>query len=174
MIERGERLDMGPECIAGFVGSSLRHQYHRLPMTAVPVSEILNAAGIPPSALRDVLPDVDPTTVTVRVAPRWFRAIWAKGIVAVALPFGVFVQPAILERHQSGGDTRRLGRLMVHELTHIQQWRSLGAFRHTTQYTADYLKGRWRRLGHWEAYRAIRLEVEARQVADAVAVDGPL
>lgn len=142
-------------------------------MTVVRASEILTAAGISPGALAGVLPDVAPEEIPVRVAPRWFRAMWARGIVAVALPWGVFVQPTVMERHRAGGDARDLGRLMVHELTHIQQWRHLGPLRHTTQYAGDYLKGRWRRLGHWESYREVRLEVEARQVAASVMAGVP-
>ena len=102
------------------------------------------------------------------VASPLFRRFWVKGIAAVALPTGIYVQPAVMDRFRAGAEPERSGRLIVHELMHIEQWRRLGAIRHVTQYLGDYLRGRFRRLGHWEAYRAIRLEVEARQAAAAI------
>jgi hypothetical protein len=138
-----------------------------------PADDLLRAAGLDPESLRDVMPRVDPATVRVRVASPLFRLFWAKGIVAVSLPFGVFVTPAVMDTFRSGADPDRSGRLMVHELMHIEQFRRLGAFRHVTQYVGDYLRGRRRRLGHWEAYRAIRLEVEAREVAATITTRDP-
>jgi hypothetical protein len=140
---------------------------------SAPAADLLRATGIDPADLSRLMPRVDPATVRVRVARPLFRRFWAKGIAAVTLPTGVFVQPAVMERLRAGAEPERTGRLMVHELMHIEQWRRLGAFRHTTQYVGDYLKGRYKRLGHWEAYRAIRLEVEARAAAASVSVDEP-
>jgi hypothetical protein len=60
---------------------------------------------------------------------------------------------------------KRDGLLMVHELTHLEQYRRLGAGRHTARYVGDYLRGRVRGRRHWDAYRDIRLEREARDVA---------
>lgn len=139
---------------------------------SAPAADLLRSTGIDPESLRQFMPRVDPTTVKVRVAPLWFRRLWAKGIAAVALPTGVYVQPAVMDRFRAGAEPERSGRLLAHELMHIEQWRRLGAFRHITQYLGDYVKGRWRRLGHWEAYRAIRLEVEARDVASSIPYGG--
>jgi len=133
-----------------------------------PAADLLRATGVDPDALRARMPRVDPGTVAVRVASPLFRRFWAKGIAAVSLPFGVFVQPEVMERLRMGVEPERSATLIVHELMHIEQWRRLGAARHLAQYLGDYLRGRWHRLGHWEAYRAIRLEVEARRVAAAV------
>ncbi len=138
-----------------------------------PAADLLLATGFDPDVLSEAMPRVDPATVKVRVASPLFRRFWAKGIVAVALPTGIYVQPAVMERFRAGAEPERSGRLLVHELMHIEQWRRLGAIQHTTQYLGDYLKGRWRRLGHWEAYRAIRLEVEAREAAASVSPVGP-
>ena len=138
-----------------------------------PASDLLRASGIDPDSLRLLMPHVDPAGVRVRVASPLFRRIWAKGIAAVTLPNGVFVQPAIMERIRTGAEPARNGNLLVHELMHVEQWRRLGAVRHTTQYVGDYLKGRWRRLGHWESYRAIRLEVEAREAAASISAGEP-
>lgn len=55
--------------------------------------------------------------------------------------------------------------LLAHELVHVRQWRELGAPRFLWAYLTAYLRGRLRGLGHREAYRAIPLEVEAREVA---------
>ena len=130
-----------------------------------PAADLLRAAGIAPDSLEPLMPRVDPATVKVRVASPWFRRLWAKGIVAVALPTGVFVQPSVMERFRTGSEPERWGPLIVHELMHIEQWRRLGAVRHLAQYTSDYVRSRFQGYGHWEAYRAIRLEVEARDAA---------
>ncbi len=133
-----------------------------------PADDLLRAAGIDPDSLAELMPRVDPATVRVRVAPSWFRRVWAKGIVAVALPNGVFVQPGVMERFRSGVEPERWGPLIVHELMHIEQWRRLGAPRHVSQYLGDYVRHRFQGYGHWESYRAIRLEVEARDAAAQV------
>ena len=140
---------------------------------SAPAADLLRASGVDPDDLSELMPRVDPAAVRVQVASPLFRRFWAKGIVAVALPTGVYVQPAIMDRLRTGAQPERSGRLIVHELMHIEQWRRLGAVRHLTQYIGDYIKGRWHRLGHWEAYLAIRLEVEARTVADAVELGAP-
>lgn len=131
----------------------------------ISASDVLTAAGIDPAAVRVVMPRVDPVGVAVRVAPRWFYAIWAKKIVAVALPVGIFVKPEVMTDLVGGSEPERWGKLIVHELMHIEQWRRRGGFRHVSQYVGDYLRGRCSHRGHWEAYRGIRQEVEARQVA---------
>ncbi len=136
-------------------------------------SDGLAATGVDQEWLAGVLPRVDPSQVVVREAPRWFRALWAKGIVAVAMPWAIYMTPVMMDRYEAAADPRRLGQLLVHELTHIEQLRRLGRTRHVAQYTGDYIKGRLKRQGHWEAYRSIRLETEARQVAELVAEDGP-
>jgi hypothetical protein len=141
---------------------------------SAPADELLFATGFDPSDLAGPMPRVDASRVTVKVASPLFRRFWAKGIAAVSLPTGIYVQPAVMERLRTGADPERSGRLIVHELMHLEQWRRLGALRHVTQYLGDYLRGRWKRLGHWEAYRAIRLEVEARQVAAAIPQGRPM
>lgn len=130
---------------------------------------MLAAAGIDPVRLAEHLPRVDPAMVSVRVASHWFRRLWAKGIAAVALPTGVYVQPEVMDRYRAGIDPGRTGLLVVHELAHIEQWRRLGALRHIIQYATDYLRGRLAGKGHWDSYRAVRLEVEARDVAAQIA-----
>jgi len=119
-----------------------------------------------------MLPRVDPTEVVVKEAPRWFRATWATGIVGVTMPWAIYLAPAMMDRFESGAEPHRVGQLLVHELTHVEQLKRLGLIRHVAQYVADYLRGRLRRKDHSEAYRAIRLEVEARGVARLV-VEGP-
>jgi hypothetical protein len=141
---------------------------------SAPADDLLRASGFDPDDLRVRMPRVDPATVTVKVASPLFRRLWAKGISAVSLPTGVYVQPSIMERLRSGDDRERFGRLIIHELMHIEQWRRLGALRHLYQYVGDYVRGRWQRLGHWEAYRAIRLEIEAREAASSVSQRRPM
>ena len=133
------------------------------------VADALVAGGVDLDTLRLVLPRVDPRTVTASVAPMWFRAVWGKRIAAVCMAWGIYVQPAVMQRYRRGDDPPRIARLMVHELTHLEQWRRLGAFGHSVQYLGDYLRARLSGVGHWESYRGVRLEVEARQTARLVA-----
>jgi hypothetical protein len=59
------------------------------------------------------------------------------------------------------GHERSVG-LLAHELVHVEQWRRLGAVRFLSQYLRAYVAG-WRAgLRHWDAYRAIPFEHEAR------------
>ena len=137
---------------------------------SAPADDILRATGVDPESLLEFMPRVDPAAIKVRVARPWFRRLWAKGIAAVALPNGVYVQPSVMERFRTGAEPERSGRLIVHELMHIEQWRRLGMVRHVTHYVGDYLRSRFRGLGHWESYRSVRLEQEAREVAARVKI----
>jgi hypothetical protein len=122
--------------------------------------EILVRAGVDREALRSDLPNVDPSRIPVWAAPAWFRIFWAPWVTAVALPWGVYVHPRRL-----GDEPEDLARLMVHELVHIGQWRRLGVAGWLRAYVGAYLAGRRSGLGRSESYRAIPLEVEARDVS---------
>lgn len=74
-----------------------------------------------------------------------------------AMTFG----PLILLRRDHAGDEA----LVAHELVHVRQWRELGAVRFLWRYLGAYVRGRAGGLGHAAAYRAIPLEVEARELA---------
>lgn len=65
----------------------------------------------------------------------------------------------ILTRHGHEHDEA----LVAHELVHVRQWRELGAMRFVWRYLSAYVQGRRRGLSHWQAYRAIPLEQEARR-----------
>ncbi|MFQ5328989.1 MAG: hypothetical protein ACE5D4_03245 [Thermodesulfobacteriota bacterium] len=122
--------------------------------------QALDRAGIDRERIAVALPSVDPSTVPVNAARRWFRAVWAKRITAVAMPWGIYLAPVRFE-----GSDAEVGRLIVHELTHIDQWRRLGALGWARTYLGDYLRGRRSGLTHHEAYLGIALEREAREVA---------
>lgn len=126
--------------------------------------EILRRAGISVGEVRTALPLVDPDAVRVRVARSWFRMLWAPGISALALPWGVYLHPRRLD-----ASAMRLGVLLVHELTHIEQWRRLGTVGWLRRYLGDYLRRRRRGVPHAEAYRENPLEVEARALAGTFA-----
>lgn len=53
--------------------------------------------------------------------------------------------------------------LLHHELVHVRQWREQGMVGFLVAYLSAYFRGRLRGLGHWEAYRAIPAEIEARE-----------
>jgi hypothetical protein len=86
-------------------------------------------------------------------------------VVAVPwLPAGVAamtLRRIILMRRDHVGDEA----LLAHELVHVRQWGELGVPRFLWRYLSAYARGRLRGLGHWDAYQAIPLEVEARLVA---------
>ncbi|HSJ36383.1 MAG TPA: DUF4157 domain-containing protein [Acidimicrobiia bacterium] len=116
--------------------------------------------------LRVRLLPVVPEQVVVRVRPAWLRRIWPRWAAAMTLPWGIYLRP-----DQVDADPERLGRLIAHELVHTRQWKTLGLVGFLGHYLADYLRGRLRRMGHREAYRAISLEAEAR--VDGRATSGP-
>ena len=131
----------------------------QLPTTA---AAVLEATGIDAGLLRDVMPRVDPARVLVRVPRRAFLRTWSKGIQGVTTPWAVYFHPDVAQRLGRGEGLRRVGRLMVHELMHVEQLRRMGVVRHSTRYVADYLRGRFRGVSHWDAYLDVRLEAEAR------------
>src|SRR4051794_38583454 len=53
--------------------------------------------------------------------------------------------------------------LIAHELVHVQQWREQGRYGFLRAYLGDYVRGRRSGLGHWDAYRAIDAERDARE-----------
>lgn len=55
--------------------------------------------------------------------------------------------------------------LLSHELVHVHQWRELGVIRFLWRYLVPYLAGRFRGMGHWEAYELVPLEIEAKEHA---------
>jgi hypothetical protein len=134
-------------------------------------------AGAPPDpdVLASILRRVDPGRVKIRVGPIWFRPVWGRRISAIALPWGIYVRPQVMERMAAGSEPVRNTRLVVHELVHIEQWRRFGPVGLLRRYLSDYLVARLRRKSHWDAYRGVRTEVEARAAARLVAsgIDGP-
>lgn len=57
------------------------------------------------------------------------------------------------------------GRLLHHELVHVEQWRRLGAVGFLSAYLRPYLRHRLSGWPHWASYRRVPLEVEAEWVA---------
>jgi hypothetical protein len=67
----------------------------------------------------------------------------------------------VLIRRERLGDAA----LLHHELVHVRQWREQGVVGFLARYLAAYLRGRAAGMGHWDAYRAIPAEAEAREAA---------
>ena len=131
-------------------------------------AEAVRAAGIDEDRLMAAIAPVEPSRVPVWRAGRMMRTLWPRGITAMALPWGIYLAPAVLERPLAD-----LGPLIVHELTHIAQWRRLGPVGWARSYLGDYLRSRRGGMQHHDAYRAIGLEVEARAAAEALRPGGP-
>lgn len=140
-------------------------------MQSLTAAEMLVAGGLDVDRVRYHLRRVDPSSTNIQIAPSWFRRFWAKGIAAVCMPWAIYVHPEIMDRYTAGEGRNRIATLIAHELTHLEQYRRLGATRHSVRYVSDYLVGRRRGLGHWAAYRAIGLEREARHVAAVVTAE---
>ena len=131
----------------------------RLPIFA---AEVLASAPPDPDLLETILPRVNPAKVRIRVGPIWFRALWGRRIAAVALPWGIYVRPAVMDRLAAGREPLRNTRLVIHELVHVEQWRRFGGVTLMRRYLGDYLNARLRGRSHRDAYRGVRTEVEAR------------
>jgi hypothetical protein len=140
-------------------------------MASVTAEAMLEVGNIDVVRVRHHLRRVDPARVRVVVAPSWLRFFWPKRISAVCMAWAVYVQPEIMARFERRDRVDSIGTLIAHELVHLEQWRRLGPIRHTVRYVGDYLVGRFRRLRHWEAYRAIGLEREARHVAAVITAE---
>lgn len=123
----------------------------------------LIAANINLERLSSACPGLDPFTVEVRTAPWIVRRALPKNIAAVALPWAIYVLPEYFAMPR-----RELAPLIAHELTHIHQWRTEGVLKMSARYVADYLRQRRRTGSHWEAYRCIQYEVDARSAAEFV------
>jgi hypothetical protein len=130
--------------------------------------DVLATADLDAGLVRSVIPRIRPDRVKIRVGPWWFRMVWGSRIAAVALPWGIYVRPAVMERLRSESESLRNVRLIMHELVHVEQWRRLGGARLIGRYTADYVRGLVKTRSHWEAYRGVRTEVEARAAARLV------
>ena len=64
-------------------------------------------------------------------------------------------------------------RLLAHELTHVAQYRRLGAAPFLGRYVGEYLRGRFAGLGHRNAYLSISFEREAEGRAQACVARPP-
>ncbi len=125
----------------------------------LPVSQLLSEGGLDVSQVKAQLDGVDPERVPVRLAPWWVRAAWPSGIVAMTVPWVIWVHPTVMD-----WEPARRARLMVHELAHSAQLRRLGWAGFSIAYLKEYLRGRLRGMSHQEAYRSNPLEVEANEL----------
>jgi hypothetical protein len=139
-----------------------------MPMTRTTAAAMLERAGVDRARVGEVMPRVDPDAVVVRVASSWFRRLWARGITGVTMPWGVYVHPDVMGDYEAGRDLDHIGSLIAHELMHVEQLARLGVVAHSAQYLADYVRERLAGRRHWDAYRAVRLEQEARAAARLV------
>ena len=120
---------------------------------------LLREAGYDTDALRVRIAPVNPDTVNVWPASPVFRLFWRKRIEGVTYWRYVFVDADVLR-----SDRERLARLVIHELMHVRQYLTIGYPRFVAAYVKEYLSGRLRGLGGYEAYREISFEREAREM----------
>jgi hypothetical protein len=122
--------------------------------------QLLGGAGLDTPELRAIIHPIDPDRIALRRAPRLVMAFWRRGIDAMTIGTWIMVRPDLL-----GGDPARLARLAIHELVHVRQWADFGFFGFLRRYLSDYWSSRRQGQDPTNAYRAIRLEREAREVA---------
>lgn len=113
--------------------------------------------------VRRLLAPVRPEEVDIRLMPRLLQRLWPRWVAAVTMPWAVYIRPQAL----TSGD-EAIARLVVHELVHWRQWRTLGITGFLRRYLTDYCRGRLRGLDHRQAYLAIGLEQEAANAARRV------
>lgn len=128
---------------------------------------LLAASGISLERVASALPGVDIEQIVIRPAPAWLVRLWGKAVSAMTLRTTIYVRADLLEAAPS-----LLGPLLVHELVHVQQGARLGVVRFLWKYVAGYVGGRLTGLSHQDAYRAISIEVEAREIT--VQLHGPV
>ena len=109
--------------------------------------------------LRVLIHPVQPHKLFLRAASPLMIKAWGPGIEAMTLGRSIFVDPKYLN-----GDRDRLARLAIHELVHVRQYSDFGFFGFLRRYATGYFRGRRQGLSHRDAYLAIDLEVEARQI----------
>jgi Mycothiol maleylpyruvate isomerase N-terminal domain len=107
-------------------------------------------------------------TPRLRVRTHGYR-LWVVGSLppgsdAIALGRTVIVRRAVAERTS-------FEHLLRHELTHVEQWRTLGIGGFACVYIGEYIRGRRSGLSHHQSYLAISLEQEARARADSTVPD---
>lgn len=115
--------------------------------------------GFDNELLRVRLLPVLPERIPVRPLPRALGLI-PRWVGAVTLPWAIYVRADQFDRPPED-----LARLIIHELVHVRQWKTLGPLGFLGRYLADYVVGRLRRRGHYGAYKEIRLEEEAAGIA---------
>ena len=124
---------------------------------------ILRKAGLDGDELRAAIAPVDPDSVNVWPASPLMMRLWRKGIKGVTVRNWVFVDPRILR-----GDPGRLGRLVIHELVHVRQFRESGYVPFSLRYVYEYLRGVLHGKSLRQAYLDISAEQEARAVTESL------
>jgi hypothetical protein len=129
----------------------------------VNAGRILRKVGFDNDELRSAVAPVDPDSVNVWPASRIMMRLWRRGITGVTIRNWVFVDPALLE-----GDPVRLGRLVIHELVHVRQFRDSGYVSFSLRYVFEYLRGLLGGKSLRDAYLDISAEQEARAVTETL------
>jgi hypothetical protein len=132
----------------------------------VTAGDVISEAGLDLRMVRARLPNTDPFAVPVVAAPPWLERVWRPWVKGSAGPRRIFVRPGLLE------DPSAIGRLVVHELVHVDQWRQHGRIGFLARYVGGYGQGLLQHRSFSAAYRNLALEEEARTIADEVMASG--
>ena len=113
--------------------------------------------------LLELIHPIKPEEVNVYPASSWLMRLWKAEISGATYGRRIYVRPALFD-----GDPDGFARLIIHELVHVRQYDEMGFFSFLSRYFRDYLRGRFSGMNHREAYRAISVEVEARDITSVV------
>jgi hypothetical protein len=94
----------------------------------------------------------------IRIGYPFFLRPFLRGYNAITLGRRIYIAPDLLKRKQE-----LIERTLRHELAHVRQIARLGVFRFYWRYLSEYLRYRWNRMSHQQAYDAISFEREARE-----------
>ncbi len=128
-----------------------------------PAIEALEAANIDLASIQSVAPGVDLERLLIREASSLLEKLVLRSNAAIALPRVVYMHRRWYRRPRA-----EVARLVVHEVIHVSQWRQTGTAKFAVIYAFDYVRGRFQRRGHEDAYHGIRYEIEARAATDKV------
>ncbi len=124
------------------------------------MSEELTLPESARAALAEKFPELDLATVRFVEGLPFYARFAAVEPAALTWAGAVYLAPGQFHPGTEDGLA-----ILVHELVHIRQQREAGLFIFALRYFLDYFWNLVRTLNRAEAYRAIRYEAEAREIA---------
>ncbi len=99
--------------------------------------------------------------VSIVPMPTLMSLVVGRKVAAITIGRVIFVRRSLFERVVAGEEPA----LLLHELTHVGQWRDHGAVDFTFRYVVEYLRLRLLGADHDAAYHGVGFEHVAHDVA---------